>query len=97
MNWQIILKRRLTSKYLHQLKAALLDVVRRLPSGTKFRTIELKEDFLKELKNYISSQMVGNFKKMNIDNWLNSTGGRLINNSGLVVEGREKEHYKVRK
>jgi hypothetical protein len=97
MNWQIILKRRLTSKYFKELKTALLDVVRRIPSGTKFNVLDLEQDFIAELKNHMPTKIVGNFNKGNPQRWLQSTGSSIINRSGLVIEGREKLKGHVRK
>ena len=104
MSWeQILKKRQFASVYFQYLKTKLLELVEEMPSGTKFRTIDLKDKFLQALEkprtkeNMNFHRGLAAFGKNRIERWLNSTGARLINTSGLVVEGREKDKGMIRK
>lgn len=104
MNWEEVLKkRRFSSIYFQELKAAILKVVEKMPSGTKFTANDVKEEFLQNLEKPRTSENINynrgltHFVRNKADSWLNSRGSQLINSSGLVVEGREKLDFKVRK
>lgn len=104
MNWEEVLKKRqFASLYFRELKSALLKLVEAMPSGEKFRTIDLKEQFINALEKPRTAENrrfnVGltNFAKGRVNRWLNSQGSKLINNSQLVVKGRENNRYMVRK
>ena len=104
MSWeQILKKRQFASVYFQHLKTTLLELVEEMPSGTKFRTIDLKDKFLQALEkprtkeNMNFHRGLAAFGKNRIERWLNATGARLINTSGLVEEGREKVKGMIRK
>ena len=104
MNWEEVLKKRqFASLYFQELKSALLKIVEAMPSGEKFRTIDLKEQFInalekpKTMENKRFNTGLTNFAKTRVERWLNSQGSKLINNSELVVKGKEGIRYMVRK
>tara|TARA_R100000406_G_scaffold50994_1_gene34604 strand:+ start:227 stop:541 length:315 start_codon:yes stop_codon:yes gene_type:complete len=96
MNWENILKRQFTSLYFQELKSELLKLVEAMPSGKKFRIVDLKEQLVNALEKPRTAENrkfnVGltNFAKSKADRWLTSQGSRIVNNAKLVFNRRER-------
>jgi hypothetical protein len=106
MSWEKILKKRtFASRNFQHLKQVLLGIVEKMPSGKKFRTSALKEEFLEAAKKESTAENLGYnkgliaFSRSRVDAWLKGTGARVINSSGLVLPDRDYKNntYVIRK